>query len=37
MHRKNYWRSLAALAMAACIMSVSAGSMSVVCTGSNRK
>ena len=29
MHRKNYWRSLAALAMAACIMSVSAGSMSV--------
>ncbi|MEI3140017.1 MAG: hypothetical protein V8T31_11270 [Lachnospiraceae bacterium] len=29
MHRKNYWRSLAALVMAACIMSVSAGSMSV--------
>ena len=29
MHRKNYWRSLASLAMAACIMSVSAGSMSV--------
>lgn len=29
MHRKNHWRSLAALAMAACIMSVSAGSLSV--------
>ncbi len=29
MHRKNHWRSLAALAMAACIMSVSTGSLSV--------
>ena len=29
MHRKKHWRSLAALAMAACIMSVSAGSLSV--------